>query len=283
MELLSHLLTYNFISAAMIIGIVIMLIENRKESPRGSEHISVIVVMLTIIVVNTELKEWFLMRVYDATMDYRGTTAMWFMYIRSTAEHILFPMIAYTLLLLIAPIKKKYITFLPELILIIAEAVNLMLRNTPPELKILTRTGNYSAKVLGFDNWGVDFNIDGEKFETIQLILDKTAEDLGLGESTISFPSYNSGTMDFSVNAAGSKEMVQKLPSLFVDNLLEETYSDNKGYYEAASYGGYTVTQSSEEGSDDEKVSFQVTIAIKGRESAYKPERDDKKSEQKAE
>ena len=125
--------------------------------------------------------------------------------------------------------------------------------------------------------------IDGEKFETIQLILDKTAEDLGLGESTISFPSYNSGTMDFSVNAAGSKEMVQKLPSLFVDNLLEETYSDNKGYYEAASYGGYTVTQSSEEGSDDEKVSFQVTIAIKGRESAYKPERDDKKSEQKAE
>ena len=124
-ELLSHLLTYNFISAAMIIGIVIMLIENRKESPRGSEHISVIVVMLTIIVVNTELKDWFLMRVYDATMDYRGTTAMWFMYIRSTAEHILFPMIAYTLLLLIAPIKKEYITFLPELILIIAEAVNL--------------------------------------------------------------------------------------------------------------------------------------------------------------
>lgn len=124
-ELLSHLLTYNFISAAMIIGIVIMLIENRKESPRGSEHIAVIVVMLTIIVVNTELKEWFFMRVYDETMDYRGTTAVWFMYIRSTAEHILFPMIAYTLLLLIAPIKKKYITFLPELILIAAEAVNL--------------------------------------------------------------------------------------------------------------------------------------------------------------
>ena len=49
----------------------------------------------------------------------------------------------------------------------IAEATNLMLRNTPPELKILTRTGNYSAKVLGFDNWGVDFHIDGEKFAEI--------------------------------------------------------------------------------------------------------------------
>ena len=49
----------------------------------------------------------------------------------------------------------------------IAEATNLMLRSTPPELKILTRTGNYSAKVLGFDNWGVDFHIDGEKFKEI--------------------------------------------------------------------------------------------------------------------
>ena len=125
--------------------------------------------------------------------------------------------------------------------------------------------------------------IDGEKFETIQLVLDKTAEDLGLGESTISFPSYSAGTMTFNVDAAGSKEMVQKLPSLFIDNLLEETYSDNKGYYEVASYSGYTVTESTEEGSDDEKASFQVTLAIKGRESAYKPEKDDKKSEQKAE
>ena len=49
----------------------------------------------------------------------------------------------------------------------VAEATNLMLRSTPPELKILTRTGNYSAKVLGFDNWGVDFHIDGEKFAEI--------------------------------------------------------------------------------------------------------------------
>ena len=43
----------------MIIGIVIMIIENRKESLPGTEHIAVIVVLLTIIVVNTELKDWF--------------------------------------------------------------------------------------------------------------------------------------------------------------------------------------------------------------------------------
>ena len=49
----------------------------------------------------------------------------------------------------------------------VAEATNLMLRSTPPELKILTRTGNYSAKVLGFDDWGKDFYVGGEKFEEI--------------------------------------------------------------------------------------------------------------------
>lgn len=49
----------------------------------------------------------------------------------------------------------------------VAEAANLMLRLTPPELKILTRTGNYSAAVLGFENWGVDFNIDSDVFKRI--------------------------------------------------------------------------------------------------------------------
>ncbi len=49
----------------------------------------------------------------------------------------------------------------------VAEAANLMLRLTPPELKILTRTGNYSAAVLGFENWGVDFHIDGDVFKKI--------------------------------------------------------------------------------------------------------------------
>ena len=126
MDLISHLITYNFISAAMISGIVIMLIENRKERPYGTEHIAIIVLLLSVIVINTEIKEWFTNAIYDSGADYRGDSAMAFMYLRSSMEHILFPMIAYIELLLIAPVKKKYILFLPELVVIISEAVNLV-------------------------------------------------------------------------------------------------------------------------------------------------------------
>lgn len=76
----------------------------------------------------------------------------------------------------------------------VAEAVNLMLRNTPPELKILTRTGNYSAKVLGFDNWGVDFDIDGEKFAEIAKAKGDTMYRVGMFNDGYLGTQYDYGT-----------------------------------------------------------------------------------------
>lgn len=76
----------------------------------------------------------------------------------------------------------------------VAEAVNLMLRNTPPELKILTRTGNYSAKVLGFDNWGVDFHIDGEKFKEIAEAKGDTMYRVGMFNDGYLGTQYDYGT-----------------------------------------------------------------------------------------
>jgi hypothetical protein len=76
----------------------------------------------------------------------------------------------------------------------VAEAVNLMLRNTPPELKILTRTGNYSAKVLGFDNWGVDFHIDGEKFAEIAKAKGDTMYRVGMFNDGYLGTQYDYGT-----------------------------------------------------------------------------------------
>ena len=76
----------------------------------------------------------------------------------------------------------------------IAEATNLMLRNTPPELKILTRTGNYSAKVLGFDNWGVDFNIDGDKFKEIAAAKGDTMFRVGMFNDGYLGTQYDYGT-----------------------------------------------------------------------------------------
>ncbi|SIO31495.1 protein of unknown function [Fibrobacter sp. UWB11] len=76
----------------------------------------------------------------------------------------------------------------------VAEATNLMLRSTPPELKILTRTGNYSAKVLGFDNWGVDFHIDGEKFAEIAKAKGDTMYRVGMFNDGYLGTQYDYGT-----------------------------------------------------------------------------------------
>lgn len=76
----------------------------------------------------------------------------------------------------------------------VAEATNLMLRTTPPELKILTRTGNYSAKVLGFDNWGVDFHIDGEKFAEIAKAKGDTMYRVGMFNDGYLGTQYDYGT-----------------------------------------------------------------------------------------
>ena len=76
----------------------------------------------------------------------------------------------------------------------VAEAVNMMLRNTPRELKILTRTGNYSAKVLGFDNWGVDFHIDGEKFAEIAKAKGDTMYRVGMFNDGYLGTQYDYGT-----------------------------------------------------------------------------------------
>ena len=76
----------------------------------------------------------------------------------------------------------------------VAEATNLMLRSTPPELKILTRTGNYSAKVLGFDDWGVDFHIDGEKFAEIAKAKGDTMYRVGMFNDGYLGTQYDYGT-----------------------------------------------------------------------------------------
>ena len=88
----------------------------------------------------------------------------------------------------------------------IAEATNLMLRNTPPELKILTRTGNYSAKVLGFDNWGVDFHIDGEKFKEIASAKGDTMYRVGMFNDGYLGTQYDYGTWGADCNTSICRE-----------------------------------------------------------------------------
>lgn len=76
----------------------------------------------------------------------------------------------------------------------VAEAVNKMLRLTSPELKILTRTGNYSAAVLGFENWGVDFNIDSDVFKKIAEAKGDTMYRVGMFNDGYLGTQYDYGT-----------------------------------------------------------------------------------------
>ena len=71
--------------------------------------------------------------------------------------------------------------------------------------------------------------------------------------------------------------MVQKLPSLYIDNMLDKDYTENNGIFENASYSGYTVVIQKDDDNEDgtEYVTFTVSTAISGRESAYKPESKD--------
>lgn len=143
--------------------------------------------------------------------------------------------------------------------------------------------------------------VNGVKIDRIQEVLDKTAEalELDVDECFISTPAYAEGVFSFNVTAAGSYEYVQKLPSKFIDNLLDEAYSDNGGFYAASSYTGYnvsvevpedTVTITDEDGTeievsvagDDDKketVTFSVSLALEGRESAYTPEAEEAEAE----
>lgn len=125
MELISEFLQLNLLSFALILGIIIMLIENRRERPHGTDHIIAIVVMLTVIVINAGLRDLYMMSGFDSERNYRNDVVMTMFYLRNAIEHILFPMIAYVELLLIAPVQKKHIILIPEIVCIVFEIANL--------------------------------------------------------------------------------------------------------------------------------------------------------------
>lgn len=153
-------------------------------------------------------------------------------------------------------------------------------------LGIKANVDSYNTKIINArDAFYSQPVINGDKYDTIQAVLDETAGELSLDDCYISTPTYSGGTMTFTVTAAGSGEMVQKLPSIFIDHIQDEEYEGNKGYYHTATYSGYTVLIAEEmiesededgnrvktKGDETETATFNVTIAINGRESAYKP------------
>lgn len=161
-------------------------------------------------------------------------------------------------------------------------------------LKIKEKVDAYSVVVNNaHDAFYSQPVIIGDKYDALQTVLEKTAEDVGIDKAKIIAPTYSEGIFGFSVLADGSEEMVQKLPAQYVADLLDESVEENGGFFENAAYSGYAVvitedeTVSSGEGEEattrtiagGETVTFTISVSLKGRESAYHPEATDDAAE----
>ncbi len=130
--------------------------------------------------------------------------------------------------------------------------------------------------------------ITGDKYDAIEEVMKKTEEDVKTksGAPTdfarIYSPQYNSGMMSFDVVCSGTKKFAQEFPAQFVKNLKDENFAENKKYFIETGYTGYSVSFDQPVDKDaqidpnaEETVKFHVDLALKGRESAYKPEAED--------
>ena len=149
---------------------------------------------------------------------------------------------------------------------------------------------DYNTKILNaYDAFYSQPVVDGDKYDTLQAVLDKTAEELEVKEAKILHPAYANGVFTFAVEyeQPDEKKLIEDVPAQFIMNLTDKNFKENKGYYANAAYTGYNVsvqTESNGEGDDassEEKtiVSFNVSTAINGRESAYHPSNEDSAEE----
>ena len=148
------------------------------------------------------------------------------------------------------------------------------------------KVNDYNTKILNaYDAFYSQPVVDGDKYDTLQAVLDKTAEELEVKEAKILHPAYANGVFTFAVEyeQPDEKKLIEEVPAQFIMNLTDKNFKENKGYYANAAYSGYNVsvqTESQGEGDDassEEKtiVTFNVSTAINGRESAYHPSNED--------
>ncbi len=185
---------------------------------------------------------------------------------------------------------------------------------TAEKLALHTRLTDMKTKV---DNYSVIINnahdafysqpvILGEKYDLLESVIAKTAEECEVEKFAILSPQYANGKFNFNVECEGVDEPTQKLPAKFVENLLKESmvatvaYSNysvqdieetdkNQGgaqTSEGEAAEGETPDTETSQGSSSsapegsgglsieiepggKKVTFSLTIDITGRENPY--------------
>lgn len=139
-------------------------------------------------------------------------------------------------------------------------------------LDMQTKVNNYGVIIKNaHDAFYSQPVILGSKYDKIEEVVAKTAEECGVKEAEIVSPQYANGVFSFDVECEGVDEPTQKLPAKFVENLLKEED------FVTVQYTNYAVTETEQvvnpdgsiSGEDGKQVSFSLVIAIAGRESAY--------------
>lgn len=153
---------------------------------------------------------------------------------------------------------------------------------TAKKLALHDKLVNMKAKV---DNYMVIINnahdafksqpvVLGKKYDMLDDVVSKVAEEKGVTNVQIVSPQYSNGTFTFSVVGDAVGEFTQELPASFVEALLKETDVAK------VSYSNYSVEEQSgesmvtEEGTEiagptEKKVKFELTVNINGEENAY--------------
>lgn len=153
---------------------------------------------------------------------------------------------------------------------------------TAKKLALHDKLVNMKAKV---DNYMVIINnahdafksqpvVLGKKYDMLDDVVSKVAEEKGVTNVQIVSPQYSNGTFTFSVVGDAVGEFTQELPASFVEALLKETDVAK------VSYSNYSVEEQigesmvTEEGTEiagptEKKVKFELTVNITGEENAY--------------
>ncbi|MDE5834788.1 MAG: pilus assembly protein PilM [Ruminococcus sp.] len=156
--------------------------------------------------------------------------------------------------------------------------------NTDKQIKYLTRLEGIKEKVDAYNTSMVNAHdafysqpvINGNKYDLIEKLLAEKAEELSVEEAKIKSPQYVDGVFSFSVECKAIDGAYQELPALFIDSIVAEEDFD------AASYLGYRINDvvKSQEEEPERMVQFEVSVRLKGEQSAYHIEETETDSEE---
>ena len=127
--MLLKILGHNYITLIILLCLALLILSNKNERPHGVELVWLIMVMLLVVSLNESIRAY----LYDAGIVHTATGSkreyiLAFLYTKTFIEHCLYPLIILVEVMLISDMQKKFLLFIPELIVVATEIINLFWR-----------------------------------------------------------------------------------------------------------------------------------------------------------